>query len=44
MTSSTPYKDFMKVAPIIPSEENAPIFRNKWHTTKSNEIKSKVSW
>ncbi len=28
ITSSTPYKDFMKLALIIPSQENAPISRN----------------
>jgi hypothetical protein len=42
ITSSTRYKDFMKLALIIPSEENPPIFPNKWHITKSKEIKSRL--
>ncbi len=40
ITSSTPYKDFMKLALIILNQENAPISPNKWHITKSNQIKT----
>jgi len=39
ITSSTRYKDFMKLALIIRNEENPPISPNKWHITKSKEIK-----
>jgi hypothetical protein len=42
ITSSTRYKDFMKLALIIPSQENPPISPNKWHITKSKEIKSRL--